>query len=605
MGKDEVLRLYKESCKALASDFIERSTRFGVTDLEVANARPTIRQFKIKVRHTLEVDSDVCEHQGVHKPDEDDFGTADWKWYQEQVTEQALSELTRPETLDALAQSVKESRYASISTKTCIRTHPRRLFHAYTCNGCHGSGKVTCHGCSGSGRVSCGWCSGSGRTSCSICSGRGSTMHTVTVSDFSGHSRTETRSQTCSSCSGGRVNCSSCGGSGRKTCGTCGGSGNLTCTTCAGHGYLTKITSTHTYTVPTFFGVYQDGTPDHVHAALCKPGFPLLGDYGSIQFASTDLQRDDSVAEFTYDCSVLFCEMAIKIAGHHSEWIFFGDIPRIFDSGGVLEIILHEDFERLGELSKHKSRWVPWFYKSASKAISPFMESEIHQSVIDASLRDQSPGAIRETVNRSLSEQYVTDALLHLSKAMRTAGHWSRVKWIGALAVLSVPATILIAILLARSMRFGILATDQRLVFFPAPASNVWWSVGIIAIPATGIAWLFGRWISRRWIIRSGAKRLLQWSGRKGFLMGKWTAAAAIVSSVWLTGTVIDCWPLWMDRDGNLYGQLHLFDSPQVLAPPAPPQTIAPKKHNGKNRLSKANVRRPDGDSAVPTMPIN
>src|SRR5476649_558537 len=203
MGADDISLLrYSESCKAVAAEYIERATRFNVTDLRVLEARPVMRQFLITIRHELEVISDARHHHGVHKPGQGDFSSSDWKWYQEQVTSQAQSEFVRPETMDALVSTVKSQAYAAISTKTCIRTHPRRLFHTYKCSGCHGSGKVTCHNCSGSGKVRCGGCYGSGRVSCGTCHGSGTVSQTRQVRDYNGYTRTETQNRSCHSCSG-------------------------------------------------------------------------------------------------------------------------------------------------------------------------------------------------------------------------------------------------------------------------------------------------------------------------------------------------------------------------------------------------------------------
>lgn len=557
---DSALQRYLERCTATAAGYIERATRFNVTDLVVLDARPVVRQFSVTVRHQLEVISETVDHHGVLHPDKGDFGTADWKWYQEEVGAQARSEMTRPETMDSLVHSVRNQAYAAISAKTCIRTHPRRLFHTYTCNGCNGRGKVECDNCSGSGKLRCGSCLGSGRTSCTPCSGSGQITQHVTVRDYNGHARHETQRRPCTACSGGRVSCSSCGGSGKKRCGNCDGSGELTCTGCSGHGYLTKVTSTATYTNPGFAGRYPEGTPDYVHAALCKVGFASLASHGDIALQKVEVLREQSAAEFVYQCTMPFCELSIDVRGVTSQWVMFGADPQIFDAGGVLEALLVSDFKALADVATGGARWSPWFYRSARKAIAPFMESEVNQMVIDAAAEGMAPNAVVERVSRSVSETYVEQSLKNLGTTVSVAVNWSRLRCLIVLIILSIPFSFAANGYLQRDKAIDLFSADkQRMIYQPDNAA-IQWEMGLMTIPFILLGWFVAKWLSVRWLKKAGGERTVLWARRQGLLMGKWTALMIMVTAVGTTGAFFKRWPMWVDDNGKGYGVIPLYE---------------------------------------------
>jgi hypothetical protein len=567
MGADDSSLLrYLDTCKGVAAAYIERATRFNVTDMQVLDARPVIRRFLITIRHELQVTSDVTDYHGVHKPGQGDFGTADWKWYQEQVASQAQSEYTRPETMDSLVHTVKNQAYAAISSKTCIRTHPRRLFHTYKCSGCHGSGKVRCDGCSGSGQVRCGGCSGSGRVSCSTCHGSGTITQYRQVTDYSGHTRSETQHRSCGSCSGGRVSCFSCGGSGKKRCGTCGGSGEVTCGGCSGHGYLTKVTTTLTHTNPTFQGRYPEGTPEYVHAALCKMGFASLASHGEIALDHVDVFREKSSVEFVYQCTMPFCELTVEVRGLTSHWVLFGAQAQIFDAGGVLEELLKSDFDSLAQVATSRSRWLPWFYRSAGRTVAPFMESEVNQMVLDASTEGLASRAIVERVSRSVSEAYIQESLQNLKKIVSAAVNWSRFKWFAVLTVLSIPFSFAAVAYLERDQRIDILSADTHRMIYQPGSSGMLWEMGLVTIPFTLLGWFIAKWISVRWLKKAGGKRTVLWAQRQGILMGKWTALTIIAAAVGAAGAFFNRWPMWIDHQGKGYGIFPLYEPRIPLA---------------------------------------
>lgn len=591
MGTPDYLMRYSASCTQLAANYIERSTRFNVKDLRIVDTRPMVRQFIIKIRHELEVVAEARDLQGKHQPGSNDFATVDWQWYQEQVAVQTQSEFARPETLDSLITSVKSQEYAKLSERTCIRTHPRRFFHTYTCDGCGGAGKISCHNCAGCGQVSCNHCHGSGRTSCHSCHGSGTTTTHRTVRDHNGYTRSETQTRSCHSCSGGRVRCSWCGGSGKNRCGTCGGTGRLTCATCAGHGCLTKITSTHTYTLPRFSGHYPEGTPEYVHAALCKAGFAHLAGHGDITLQEVVPDREKSAVEFVYECTMPFCELTVEVVGHRSAWVLFGNEPQIFDAGGVLEVLLTDDFEQLRASSISKRRWLPWFHASAGKAMTPFLASELNQEIIQANSAGLAPKVIVEQVNRSVSETYIQNTLDALHRSVKVAAYWSRIKWMLALALLSIPFALLATAWLHHGERTGFTPPAAQVFLSSANPFGIAWQMGFLTMPFTLAGCWIARWASTRWLRKAGGKMAVTWAERRGLLLGKWTALAMITAAVGMAGAVFNRWPLWIDSEGKAYGRLALFDAPEAIAPVRTP--MQPRTHAAEKKRPKKTARKP------------
>lgn len=584
MDRNDSLSQYSNACQIVADEYIERSTRFGATDLKVLEALPTVRRFKVKVLHSLEVISEAKDYQGVIEAEDGDFSTADWSWYQQEVQKQAKAELARVKTLEDLVIAVKTQPYAAISDKSRIRSHPRRLFHTYKCGECHGYGQVTCHGCNGSGTVGCSGCGGDGRVSCSWCYGSGSVSEQHQVRDYTGHYRTETRYRSCYHCSGGRVTCSGCGGSGRNTCRACSGSGHVTCRTCAGHGYLTRITSTSTYTALEFSGLYSQGTPDYVHEALCRAGFPNLEQYGVIEFDGVDMIHEHARADFTYVSIMYFCELSLEITGHQSTWVMYGSPPRIHDVGGILEALLKDDFARLEALGTGWSRMFPWFHHRARRAVVPFMKSEIHQEMVNADYQGFSPSVIAEKVNRSLSEEYINRSLTRLRQTVQTAARWSSLKWTIGIALSSIPLIVSAVTFMERLKLHTMLITQDHLVIFPWISDpQPIWTIGGITIPLSFSGWLFAKWASKRWIRYSGGKQLVDWASRKGVLVGKRTAAAAIVLSALVAIGFFSMWPMWIDREGKLYGTLAVFQAPQIMEPTIWQQRKSTNRHSSRN----------------------
>lgn len=589
MGSKEKLSGYEDSCIRTASDYIEGATRFGSTDLKILGASHQLLNFKIKLSHTLEVNTDWVNSPGVINPGENDISTADWEWYQELVDEQAEAELANSETLNKLVASVKASPYAKISEKTRIRIHPRRLLHTYTCEICHGGGQLTCHHCHGSGDISCNNCYGSGRVNCSTCHGSGHISETRQVRDYSGHYRTETQRRTCHHCSCGKVSCYTCGGRGKLTCRTCRGTGVVMCGNCEGHGYLTRITTTSTYTIPGFHGSYPEGTPSYVHNALCKAGFANLAAYGSIEFDTVDVNEEQASALFTYRSAIPFCELSLTIAEHPSTWILYGTPPRIYDAGGILEVLLNDDFKQLEALGKGWLFANPRFYRHAQKVVAPFMASEIHEDILNANIQWLEPRAIVEKVNRAVSISYIENSLSQLRKTIRTASFWSSIKWTLGTTASSIPILVLSIVWVERSKTHWMLTTQDRIVLLPDELGlHSPWGIALLTVPFSVMMWLLATWVSKRWIKKAGGNILINWAQRQGLVVGKWTALAMLVATAAAATNFLNKWPVWINQEGQLYGFFSVIQKPLLIEPPKPvdlqPQQKEAIHHRRKNK---------------------
>lgn len=594
------LEQYSTACRLAASAYIRQSTRFRVNDLRIVDARPALRQFILKVRHDLDVVADTQEYHGRQTPEPGDATIADPNWYYQEVGLQIEAERSRRETIDSLVDDVTQRGYASISQRTRIRTHPRRLFHTYTCAGCHGGGTVTCHSCFGSGQVSCSWCHGRGRTSCSNCGGSGTCTAHRTFTDHDGSTRTHMETHACHACHGGSVSCSWCHGSGRKRCGSCGGTGRVTCADCSGHGCRTKVTAIHTDTVPHFSGEYPGDVPAYVHAAVTRAGFPSLARYGDISLQDVASASATPAVEFVYACTMPFCEMTVELRGQLSHWVLFGRAPQIHDAGGVLETLLEADAGQLHAMANGRARWLPWFQVSAQQTMANFLASDLNQEIIKGDTEGLKPYAIRERVKRSVSESYVKRSLQDLHALVAASAHWSRVGWVLAFILLALPFA-LVASACLHTERIDVAAPAAQFFLYAPDPTGFLWGMAWLTLPLTLPGWFVARWLSTRWLRKAGGTAAVAWAGHRGLVMGKWTALAVIASALGVTGMVFNRWPLWIDGGGRAYGALSLFQAPHLVEPvPAPallpasvpvaepaPAPVAKDKPPAKKRVKK------------------
>jgi len=559
MGNADYLMQYATACRALAIDYIVRSTRFNDDGVRIRDSRPRIHPFSVTIRHQLEVAAETVDYHGRHQAGAGDLVATGWDGYESLVAAQLQAELSRAETLDELVALTRQQAYAAIREKTLLRTHPARSFLTYDCNACHGAGKFSCNTCAGTGVEDCRSCRASGRTSCPSCGGRGSSTRRVMVRDANGYHHEQIQMVHCS-CAGGTVSCARCGGRGRHTCSPCDGNGYLVCNNCSGHGCLTRVTSTHCYTQPHFSRQLPDGTPDHVDGTLDKIGLANVARHGTVTLRDVATGQAPPTAALHYDCTMPFCELTVELKDQPSNWVLFGQRPEIFDADGALEALLREDATQLRTLALDKRRKGPDFHRSALDAVTPFMASEVNQDIVKASAEGLAPHLIHDRINRAVSESYIHNTLRNLGQALETTARWSRLKSIAACAVLSIPFALCVEAYLRRSDWVIATAGAQRMFLTSPGSSGIAWDMAKLTIPFALAGWLLARWTGARWIRQAGGKPLVTWARRQGLLLGKWTALGMIAATIGTTGVFYNQFPIWVDAHGKAYGLFGLFN---------------------------------------------
>ena len=578
-----MLDSYADDCRRMAASYVERATRFGASDLRIREASPTLRSISITVRHDIEFHSESKDIHGVQQPNADDRSISDLAEYERSVAAQLRAEASRSATVDELVKLIEGHQYGAVSERTLIRTHPGRLLHTYACNGCRGAGQVRCHPCNGGGEVVCVQCRGRGQTVCLTCHGSGTQVELRQEQvPYSTQVNTIRRIVSCPHCSGGTTRCPGCGGHGTVRCGACSGSGSLTCDQCSGHGRLTRITTTTTYTTPRFSSSYSAGTPDYVHPALSKTGLPNLNQLGQVELAETRPLASGHAAEFVYHGAIVFCELSLEISGHPSSWTLYGAPPRIFDAGGILEVLLRADFDKLGALLEGTRRLAPWFPRLARTALVPFMRSEVHRQIVDAGTdkgqsADRTPAAITELVNRAVSVPYVAQSLARLEQVVQAALIWWHIKWACGVGAFSVLSILLLTAAFDGGTSFAVPRSADR--FWLIPRGDAVASA-LVSVPVAFFGGLVARWTSRWWLSRAGGEGLLKWAARKTLLVGWGSVIPSVLAGVLAVTAFYNTHGLWVDMKGRAYGvlpivkPLHVAESaphPALGATPANP----------------------------------
>lgn len=573
MNKDKALDSYALDCQNAANQFIEKSTRFGVKDTQFLAVAPSVQALQVGVLHHLEVVSEVAENQGTVNPDADDFATKDWHYYEQLVQEQARAELARVESLSELANVVEDAPFGQIAYRTPIRVHPQRFFHTYTCKHCNGNGNLTCDNCRGSGNVSCYSCGGNGKQSCSSCGGSGTV--------YSGNSQ-----RSCN-CSGGRVTCNSCGGSGDERCNNCNGSGAVTCNNCAGYGCFTRITVTTTYTTPQFDFVANEAAPSYFADIIHHIELPKLAQHGAVALTGEQKNIKEANLLFQYDAKLSICDLSIKVKNHPAKLIMYGEPPKFFDTGGILEKLLNDDFASLNQHVAGTQKLSPLFHHDAQKTLSVFIESEVHQEILKADAQGNSVDAIHVKLHRSVSTNYIKQTLASIKRSVSSVLLWSWAKWTLAIIAAATPIIICMVIYMERAKTHSIEAGADKLILFPwLPNASIAFDVALFTIPITLLGWYLMLWSNKRWLKQTGGATLLDWANNKNLLASKWLAMTACALVLIATSAIFSQNPVWIDKQGALYGKVGVFKAPDVIQAPVAPvsEILEAQKKKSKKR---------------------
>lgn len=575
MGADENLEHYLDACRGAVLAYARQVAGAEDIDVRIGAARASLQQLTVTVTHKLEVSATVAEVPGRQAPGPDDLEVSQESRYRAEVQAQSQTERTRAQTIDALLAAVRAEGYGARGERTCVRTHPRRLFRSCTCKACRGHGEVTCDECRGTRTVRCGDCRGDGRVQCSACNGSGNVSETVSVTDDDGTSRSETRQVRCD-CSSGQVACSTCSGSGNRTCGTCDGKSVIGCAACAGHGSVTSITTIRTDAVPSFRVARPAGSPAYVVPALEKAGLAQLARHGRVTLRDATADRTSAAVVAVYDCALPFCEAAVDVLGRPTRWILLGETPQVADAGGAERILLQADSDALAALPVGAVRWSPLFHRAAGHAVGRFMAAQPNQVIVEGDAAGDSVDAIVARLGRAVPPEYVQAALRSLRATVVVATRWSRLKAALGLAALALSLAIPIVCLPDHGVYRTVTQAAPRYLLDTASTGGFHWSMALAALVVTIPGWLGAQWLDRRWLHRAGGARLVAWARGHKLLMGWKSGVAAAGAVAVLAGAVYGHWPLWIDGQGKVYGMLPLYAPPLVVAPASTGTSAAP-----------------------------
>ena len=572
---------YAQQCVIAIKEFISNSTHNGFGDLQVLNFTERDYGFLISEFHSLETLAESEEFIGLVIPEEGDLTTSDWAFHQELTQRQVFAEQLRGETLGTLVDAIPKHDFATIQSRTFIRAHPTRHFHAYKCRTCSGAGQEPCCVCSGRGWTPCNGCNGSGRVS-----------RLRQVRTHSGHTKSEWRNETCAGCLG----------SGRATCRPCFGEGLVACIPCDGHGDMTVITSTNTYTTPLFKSVFSNELPDYVSSAVSKIGYSKLANYCSVdlEFSQKDVENNEAL--FEYSCSMHFCELTVKYSNHISKWVLYGFTPNILRSDNALEPFLKDD---ANSLTSACSCWLllrPWFFVAAHKALNSFMQSRIHREVLAAHNGGLSTELIANKIGYSLSANYIGHSLRSLRRVILALGIWSKIFIATVTIILGIAFALFMVYLISHGQHLYFAKEQARQTLFPwSTHGGIYLFSTLFSIPVALIGLIASRWFLRRLIKRAGGDALLIFANNNHFFTGKAFAFfTAVITSISIAN-FYSKWPMWVDRNGLLYGLIQ-FTPPSEISD-GPVTKRQPAGYNQPNRQkSKIPIPSPDAQPKTPAV---
>lgn len=472
-------------------ELIESRTRFDAVDIDVVSSQIELQPYAIDVRYTLQPQLRTSHITGFFHPrrkeDRHEHPAGAARQTQAQRLQQAVSWLHAH-----LQQS--DTPYDAVSAGTLLPAE-RQFWHLSGCSICGGRGKNTCHTCSGMGRSSCSQCRGMGNHSCNYCSfgktnclacfGTGSRSEQVpyTVqtqiwlpdgtsrSDYRTEYRTETRS--CGSCSGGRINCATCGGSSSVRCNRCGGSGQLTCSGCAGSGTLTCTPCNGSGQTGTAAQLDIDVEPDyHVNLPQGADGDALaiseLESHGQLAALSQRIELSE-VSSLTAEPPTLTARhtsafvldrLSVRCNDKTYRLVSYGEPRRWLALDGMVEDLLQADLDGLRNAVDHAAAGRFWStpIDDLLPALRQVVQSELNAELVESALGGAAATDARQIVSAQYAQQtpqaiLAALALIYRQLSLRNGwrlavaasglllGLWFfKALWLGVLAGLAVAA---------------------------------------------------------------------------------------------------------------------------------------------------------------------
>lgn len=411
---------YTNQSKEVFEKTLESSTRFDFKHIaysDLSAEKYTVELITEYNISTVKNENIVGGHVSVDGKDKQFY---DFENYLDAVDEAITEDVSNISIQHDFRKRVITMPYAEIVKKTIIHWHDGRIMNSESCNTCYGDGKVECITCHGKGEHDCSSCGGRGSSSCSCCGGSGSEDDSHT--DHDGHTHHHTK--TCNCCGGsGRQRCYSCGGSGDETCGTCSGTGDVTCDFCGGSAVQTRVAEIGTYVLPSFSMHYAADAPvflsDIIENKLARENYRLECEVVFVSATNDELIK--SVLS-KHSMTMVVSKFTVILDGKTYLITMFGKNHIIYDSEGILTDVLSDDLKRLIDINLNKMH--PKFISKVGIVLKNFMESEIHQNVIDRINLGYDTEMIFNDTGRMLHKTHISTSKVNLTTTLENVMHW-------------------------------------------------------------------------------------------------------------------------------------------------------------------------------------
>ncbi|ELQ6108745.1 hypothetical protein R2233_003980 [Cronobacter turicensis] len=531
------------ACDTTIQTFVRDSTRLEPGELSVVPVDYIDFHYQISLRLIFNVRTDTASQAGRVSAGLNIDVCHSRPEYERALQAQTSAILARDKTLDDARASLLSRPYGDWQNEEVVYFHPMQVCLTENCNNCHGSGSVNC-----------GQCHGSGKTSCYGCGGSGQVMRQRSYYDsYTKQNRTENYYESCSSCYGGRVTCSSCGGSGNKQC-----------SPCSGTGIISHITSLKATATPDYQLVYpQADVPEYIREGLYKAGVPSLDRYGPVALTYNDVDYARRDVHVMYDANVPFgrLESPLPEAGEEPiRWILYGVTPHILDAGHVLQALLKNDLDMLVRQATPGKRRNPFVGGASRKTVRTFMESEAHQAMLIEHSRGKRGDALRESLNRAFATPYLNEAIASLGSLVSAVQRWSLAKW----SLFTALVMYLLLPVVTTWQRQGMMNFDTGRIYLTAPVHiNDVWNVqaglqgialvhGIPMLCIALVGTLMGYLWRRSWLRRQFGKPLAAWGKQQGRLRSRWLLGSVL--AIVIATALLLVAPVWISQDEMLYG---------------------------------------------------
>jgi hypothetical protein len=398
-------------------DYVEKKTRFSRADLKLGAEVHEQSSFDVVSRYAFQ-STPTSESINGHFVLSDVDVSCDSPILGARSDVSARLSLAKQKLSEALRDPSRE--WNAIASGLWL-PHVRKHWHLDTCGSCDGAGRNKCTTCSGKGDVTCHRCSGGlfvtcdqwgcfgGKINCSSCGGTGQVAHQVTYTTWANgvaHNdyRTEYRSCTafgclfgkvqCPKCSGtSRINCPSCYATGRVTCSTCGGGGYVRCNPCDGSGRVgdaawvdVGITVTHELVFPT-------DTPADVISIGEKEGgaegiVPLLSSFGLREICAED---DQDIVRYSAILGV--DRLAVSCLDKEFRIVAYGNNQRWLTLDNMIESLLGADLDALSRAvaASAEEGMFSVKFEPLLEPLGKVIASEVNADMIEASLDSKNP----------------------------------------------------------------------------------------------------------------------------------------------------------------------------------------------------------------------